>query len=112
MAFADLSQSLLVSLYTASVVDRLPILVEHGQGVDVVALPLGLRASGQSELYRLCALLQLIWRRRRPYRVIPGSGHAPISHATGRVGFGGFIECHARFLIAERMQQSRSAGNR
>src|SRR5215510_9862337 len=82
MALADLGQCLLVSLYAASVIDRLPILIKHSQGIDVVALALGLCASGQSALYSLFALLQLIWRRRRPYRVIPSPGNTPVSYAT------------------------------
>ena len=111
IAFAELGQRLFVGLRAGGVVHRLPVFVEHGQGIDVIALALGLRAGGQGPIQGGRALLQLVRRRRRPDRVIPGPGNAPVRHAAGRVGLGRLVERESRFLVAEGMQQGGPAGN-
>ena len=108
---ADPGQSPLVILRPGGVVHRLPVLVEHRERIDVVALAIGLRASGQRAIESRRALLQFLGRRRRPYRVIPGPRDAPVRHGAGRVGLRGIVERDSRFLVAERMQQSRCAGD-
>ena len=101
VAIADRAQSLFVILRPGGVIDRLPVLVEHPEGIDVVAL--AARSSrqwpGPIESRRAC--LQFVGRRWRPYRVIPGPRHAPVGHGAGRVCLRGIVEREARFLVAE-----------
>ena len=47
VAIADPAQSLFVILRPGHVIDRLPVLVEHREGLYVVALAAGLRVNGQ-----------------------------------------------------------------
>ena len=111
VALADIGQRSLVILRPGGVVDRLPVLVEHREGIDVVALAVGLRVGAMARSRAAAPCFSSSGRRRRPYRVIPGPRDAPISHGAGRVGLGGIVERDARLLVAERMEQRRSAGN-
>ena len=78
--------------------------------MDVIAFALGLsrRRSRRDPAPR--RPLQLVRRWRRPDRVIPGSGDAPVRHTARRVRLGR-AEREARLFVAEGMQQRRSAGN-
>ena len=101
IAVAGRAQSLFVILRPGRVIDRLPVLVEHRESSDVVALAAGLRVNGQSPIESRHACLQFIGRRWRPYRVIPGPRHSPVGHGAGRVRLRGIVEREACFLVAE-----------
>src|SRR5215212_3440650 len=105
-AFPNLGQSLLVGLRACCVINRLPILIEDSQSIHVVPLAFGSPTGTQSAMDRFCALLQLVWGRRRPDRVIPGSSHTPISHAARGIRLPGFVERETGFFIRKRMEQS------
>ena len=49
VAIADRAQSLFVILRPGRVIDRLPVLVEHREGIDVVALAAGLRVNARPD---------------------------------------------------------------
>jgi hypothetical protein len=68
--------------------------------------------SGHSQIESRYALLQLIGRWWRPYRVIPGPRDASVSFGAGRVCFRDIVERDARLLVAERVEQSHTAGYR
>ena len=104
VAIADPGQGLFVILCPGHVIDRLPVLVEHREGIDVVALAVGLRVDGQSPIESRRALFQFLGRRWRPYRVIPGPRDAPVGHGAGWVCLRGIVERDARFLVAERVE--------
>src|SRR5262245_44729210 len=60
MPLANLTERLLVSFRSRSMGKRLRILVEYGEGLNVIALTLSLGAHRDRTLERCCALFQLI----------------------------------------------------
>ena len=92
IALADPGQGPFIVLSPGGVVHRLPILIEHREGLYVVALAAGLRVQSQRPIHSRRALFQFLWRRWRPYRVVPGPRDAPIGHGARRVGFRGIVE--------------------
>src|SRR5258705_120881 len=85
---------------SGAIVDRLPVLIENREGIDVVALAVSRDAKGQSATKSRGTLFQIIGRWRRPNGVVPGPRDTPVGHRARWVSLRGLIECDARFLVA------------